>query len=145
MVCSESSRKGLFGDVWVVWEVSGHQQKLFSRHPRPHCGHLCPPPWFGRISGYVAQIAIPRAPSPGTTPPFLWFPHLVLSSLGPRSTHAFMHVLAYTLWNAHVGNLKMSEEFCLTPFPSPLPRFPLLRPGSPAFWLHTSEWPGRTP
>ena len=36
---------------------------------------------------------------------------LVLSCLGPRSTNA-LHVLAYTLSNAHVGHLKMSEDFC---------------------------------
>ena len=29
-----------------------------------------------RILGYVAQIRIPRAPSPSATPHFLWFPSL---------------------------------------------------------------------
>ena len=31
---------------------------------------------MGRILGYVAQIKNPRAPSPPTTPHFLWFPSL---------------------------------------------------------------------
>ena len=33
-------------------------------------------PQTGRILGYVAQNRIPRAPSPPTTPHFLWFPSL---------------------------------------------------------------------
>ena len=32
-----------------------------------------PKPSTGRILGYVAQIRIPRAPSPPATPHFLWF------------------------------------------------------------------------
>ena len=35
-----------------------------------------PKPSTGRILGYVAQIPIPRAPSPPATPHFLWFPPL---------------------------------------------------------------------
>ena len=35
-----------------------------------------PKPSTGRILGYVAQIRIPRAPSPPATPHFLWFPSL---------------------------------------------------------------------
>ena len=38
------------------------------------------------------------------------FPHLVLSCLGSLSTQLTL-VLAYTLPNAHVGHLKMSEDF----------------------------------
>ena len=39
-----------------------------------------------------------------------WFPLLVLSCLGSLSTQLTL-VLAYTLPNAHVGHLKMSEDF----------------------------------
>ena len=39
-----------------------------------------------------------------------WFPPLVLSCLGSLSTQ-LTRVLAYTLPNAHVGHLKMSEDF----------------------------------
>ena len=35
-----------------------------------------PKPSTGRILGYVAQIRIPRAPSPPVSPNFLWFPSL---------------------------------------------------------------------
>ena len=35
-----------------------------------------PKPSTGRILGYVAQIPIPRAPSPPATPHFFWFPPL---------------------------------------------------------------------
>ena len=33
-------------------------------------------PRIGHIFGYIAQKAVPRAPTPPATPPFLWFPPL---------------------------------------------------------------------
>ena len=45
--------------------------------------HSTPEPRTGRILGYVAQIRIPRAPSPPATPHFLWFPSLRIAQ---RST-----------------------------------------------------------
>ena len=38
-----------------------------------------PKPSTGRILGYVAQIRIPRAPSPPATPHILWFPSLIIA------------------------------------------------------------------
>ena len=46
----------------------------------------------------------------GATPEFRWFVPLVSSCLGSLSTQLTL-VLAYTLPNAHVGHLKMSEDF----------------------------------
>ena len=42
-----------------------------------------PKPSTGRILGYVAQIRIPRAPSPPASPHFLWFPSI---RIAPRAT-----------------------------------------------------------
>ena len=35
-------------------------------------------PRIGHILGYMAQNAIPRAPTPPATPHFLWFPPLII-------------------------------------------------------------------
>ena len=50
-----------------------------------------------------------------------------------RVQHKLMRVPAYTLSSAHIGHLKMSEDFCVTPPSSPLLRRFLLRPSSPVF------------
>ena len=49
----------------------------------PSWAHYGPTPWFSRILGYVAQIAIPRALLPGTTPHFLWFSHATVVHTQP--------------------------------------------------------------
>ena len=36
-------------------------------------------PRIGHIFGYMAQNAIPRAPTPPATPHFLWFPPLTIA------------------------------------------------------------------
>ena len=64
----------------------------------------------GRTAAQTSRIGIPRALLWGATPRFGWFPPLVLSCLGSLSTQLTL-VLAYTLPNAHVGHLKMSEDF----------------------------------
>ena len=49
------------------------------RQKAPKTCAMCtttPKPSMGRILGYVAQIPIPRAPSPLATPHLLWFPSL---------------------------------------------------------------------
>ena len=50
------------------------------RHQQPHTKR-------GRILGYMAQNAIPRAPNPCATPHFLWFPPLQIAHM-PRQTPA---------------------------------------------------------
>ena len=44
-----------------------------------------PKPSTGRILGYVAQIRIPRAPSPPASPHFLWFPSLRIAQPATRT------------------------------------------------------------
>ena len=38
-------------------------------------------PTIGHIFGYMAQIAIPRAPTPSAIPQFLWFPPLRIAQM----------------------------------------------------------------
>ena len=51
-----------------------------------------PKPSTGRILGYVAQIRIPKAPSPPATPHCLWFPSL---GIAQRATHTPVPVVTW--------------------------------------------------
>ena len=70
-----------------------------------------PKPSTGRILGYVAQIRIPKAPSPPATPHFLWFPSLRIAQ---RATHTPVPVV--TWWSrraarpAHVGGQRWVHQ-----------------------------------
>ena len=70
-----------------------------------------PKPSKGRILGYVAQIRIPKAPSPPATPHFLWFPSLRIAQ---RATHTPVPVV--TWWSrraarpAHVGGQRWVHQ-----------------------------------
>ena len=66
----------------------------------------------------MAQIAVLRALSPLQPPGFGGFHPLSYRVLG-HVQHMLMHVLAYTLSNAHIGHLKMSEDPLPLPFPTP--------------------------
>ena len=70
-----------------------------------------PKPSTGRILGYVAQIRIPKAPSPPASPHFLWFPSLRIAQ---RATHTPVPVV--TWWSrraarpAHVGGQRWVHQ-----------------------------------
>ena len=53
-----------------------------------------PKPSTGGILGYVAQIRIPRAPSPPATPDFLWFPILGIAQRDAKTPGPVV-----TLWS----------------------------------------------
>ena len=75
----------VFGPVWPRNGVRWAQNGLIWA-PNVSCGLKLK---NGRISGYTDLIANPWTLSPRANPHLRWFPPLVLSCLGPPSTHAY--------------------------------------------------------
>ena len=76
--------------VWLDFPISPSPLRPSNSTTCPGNGPKRPPeapnaeghkPRIGHIFGYMAQNAIPRAPSPPATPHFLWFPPLRIAQM----------------------------------------------------------------
>ena len=82
-------------------EPSSALHEVSEKRPKkaPKSAKICvmctntPKPSTGRILGYVAQIPIPRAPSPPATRHFLWFPSLRIAQRATETPHTNGHLV----------------------------------------------------
>ena len=109
--CSSGPKTAIFGPKkpWNTFKTAKRREAVGTLHMqldfpvstsslRPSNSMICPgngpkrppeapnadshKPRIGHIFGYMAQNAIPRAPTPPATPHFLWFPPLRIAQTG---------------------------------------------------------------